>query len=102
MPCLMYLPTLTKEADSILLLEHAYPALLTLACNRFPENRQQPFKFKALERVMRYGIIEGFAHAAGYVKINEIFVKNVSIIAKLLGMHVVKTLKVNHNKRRSR
>lgn len=37
-PCLSYLPTLTPEAESIPLLNAAYPALFTLAAIRFPKN----------------------------------------------------------------
>jgi len=37
-PCLSYLPTLTPEAESILLLDAAYPALYTLTAVRFSSN----------------------------------------------------------------
>ena len=40
-PCLSYLPTLTPEAESILLLDAAYPALYTLAFVRFSASRTE-------------------------------------------------------------
>lgn len=38
-PCLSYLPNLTPEAQSQLLLDAAYPALFTLTTTRFPKSK---------------------------------------------------------------
>ncbi|KAL9124286.1 MAG: hypothetical protein Q9217_006372 [Psora testacea] len=92
-PCLMYLPTLTDEADSILLLDQAYRALIKLACVRFTENGQRTQKVKALDNIMRYGVLKGYAHAGEHAKIATILVKQIIEMTKEMGIDFVKHLK---------
>ena len=94
MPCLMYLPTLTEEADSIALLEQAYPTLIRLACVRFPGIMQRDCKTKALDKILRYGILKGYAYAGEHVKIAEVLVRNVFELIKVMGIDALKHLKV--------
>ena len=94
MPCLMYLPTLTEEADSVALLEQAYPALVRLACVRFPDDEQRRLRSNGLDRVLQYGILKGYAHAGEHVKIAEVLMRNVFELSQMLGIYVSKHLKV--------
>ena len=94
MPCLLSLPTLTDEEDSILLLEQAYPTLVRLTCVRFSEDRQRMQKVKALDRIVRYGVLRGYAHAGEHVKIAEVLVEQISELTKALGIDIVKHMKV--------
>ncbi|KAL9637364.1 MAG: hypothetical protein Q9164_002229 [Protoblastenia rupestris] len=93
MPCLLSLPTLTDEADSILLLKQAYPTLVRLTCVRFSEDRQRMQKVKALDRIVRYGVLRGYAHAGEHVKIAEVLVEQISELTEALGVDIVKHMK---------
>ena len=95
MPCLMYLPTLTEEAESLMLLSKAYPALLELAALRFPGRGQRLLKIKALDRIMRYGVLSGFSHAAEHVRIAEFLTKQLIELISGLGIDTAKHLKVS-------
>ena len=94
MPCLMSLPSLTEEAESLQMLKAAYPALISLALVRFPGEQNQAAKFKALDRILRNGILKGYAHAGEYVKIAELLVKEMTVLVNELGVESVKHLKV--------
>ena len=94
MPCLLHLPTLTDELDSIELLEKAYPALLELACVRFHEPGQRPSRISSLDRVMRYGVLKGYTHAGEHANIAEILVSQVVELIKHMKIDVAKHMKV--------
>ena len=98
MPCLMYLPTLTDEADSILLLTRAYPALIRLASVRFPGPHQRGMRMRSLDRIMRYGILKGFANAGEYVQIVKMLMDQVATIIGELGIDVAKHIRVRWHK----
>ncbi|KAL8741517.1 MAG: hypothetical protein Q9190_005890 [Brigantiaea leucoxantha] len=55
MPCLLYLPSLTPEEESLPLLEAVYTALVELAKTRYPESSsgQRGRRLKLLDGVMR-------------------------------------------------
>jgi len=93
-PSLMYLPSLTEEADSLKLLSAAYPALIELARARFPGDEHRQSRVKALDRIMRYGILKGYAHAGEHAKIAEMLVRQVTVLVDEMGIDVVKFLKV--------
>ena len=94
MPCLAYLPTLTKEADSRLLLEQAYPALVKLAGVRFPGEARRALRVEALNRIMRGGVLKGYAQAGEYVKVAEILVMQLTVLVEELGIDIVRHLEV--------
>ena len=90
----MYLPALSDELDSIRLLEQAYPALIRLAYVRFPEAGQRRERARALDKILRYGVLKGYAYAGEHVKVAEILVKQLMELMKGLDVDFVKHLKV--------
>lgn len=94
MPCLMHLPSLTEEAESIQLLSAAYPALFRLARVRFPEDKDHRARIKALDRIMRQGILKGYLHAGENVRIADLLVKQMIVVVDEMGIDIVKYLKV--------
>ena len=90
----MYLPRLTEETESLFLLRQAYPALLRLAGTRFSGLEQKSSKIKALDKIMRYGILNGFSHASEYAKIAELLTNQVIELINVMGIDVAKHLKV--------
>jgi tRNA nucleotidyltransferase (CCA-adding enzyme) len=93
-PCLMYLPSLTEEAESLHLLGAAYPALISLARVRFADEKQRDAKLEALDRILRYGILAGYAHAGDHVRIAELLVNQTAELINEMGSASVKHLKV--------
>ena len=95
MPCLMSLPSLTEETECLEMLKAAYPALVSLAFFRFPEERHKTARIKALDKILRSGILRGFALAGEYIKIAELLVNEMTVIVKELGVESAKHLKVS-------
>lgn len=94
MPCLMYLPTLTEEAESLRLLNAAYPALIYLSLVRFSDEKQRDSRTKALDRILRFGILRGYSHAGEHVRIAELLVNQMMNLINEMGITSVKHLKV--------
>ena len=93
-PCLLYLPELTPEAESLQLLNAVYPSLLALVRSRFPQAKQQVLKQKALDQIFRYGILKGYAHAGENVKVAELLVRKMIDLVKEMGVSSCKHIKV--------
>lgn len=94
-PSLMFLPSLTEEAESLQMLKAAYSTLVSLALVRFPGEKYQAARFKALEHILRNGIFKGYAYAGEHVKIAELLVNRMGNIVKELGIESIKHLKVS-------
>ena len=94
MPCLSYMPTLTPEEESLLLLSAVYPALLALVRVRFFRDGDRQQKMSALDKILRLGVLKGYAHAGGYVKIAELLVREMAILVDEMGIMSVKHMKV--------
>ena len=94
MPCLMCLPSLTEEAESLELLKAAYPSLMSLAVVRFPDEKHQTAKVKALDRILRNGLLKGYTQAGEHVQIGKLLINEIAIVVKELGIDSVKHLKV--------
>ena len=94
MPCLSYLPSLTEEPESLRILGAAYPVLIQLALARFPDERKYAARIKALDRVLRNGIVKGYAHAGDHVKIAELLVHQTTRLVNEMGTEFVRHLKV--------
>ncbi|CAK1358398.1 unnamed protein product [Cercospora beticola] len=102
MPCLTYLPTITEEEESIPLLSSVYPALLTLARKRFPNEEPAPptttpltptarQKVQMLDTIIRKGIIYGYSHCGtSNPKITTVLFSNLAIYLQELGIDSVK------------
>ena len=93
-PCLLYLPELTPEAESLQLLSAVYPALLSLVRTRFPEAKNQESKQKTLDSLFRYGILKGYAHAGDNVRIADFLVRRMTDVVSEMGIASCKHLKV--------
>ncbi|CAD6583397.1 MAG: hypothetical protein ASARMPREDX12_005298 [Alectoria sarmentosa] len=93
LPCLLSLPSLTEEAESLQMLKAAYPVLVSLALVRFPGKTHQVARIKALDKVLRNGILKGYAHAGEHVKLAELLVKEMTVLVNELGIESVKHLK---------
>lgn len=94
MPCLLYLPSLTEEAESLRVLEAAYRALISLAMVRFANEEQRRFRTKSLDRIFHHGIMKGYAHAGEHVKIAELLVNQIADLTNKMGIGCAKQLKV--------
>lgn len=96
MPCLSYLPTLTPEEESVRLLSAVYPALLTLIQRRYatPSEDGERQRIKALDKILRVGILHGYAHAGENVTIATLLVSKISDLVNQMGIVSVKHLKV--------
>lgn len=88
LPSLSFLPSLTPEDESLMILRPAYDALLQLG--KMDEGER-----KLLDRVMREGILAGYEHANEYVKIVEELMKISREVVQALGINAVKHLPVS-------
>lgn len=93
-PCLLSLPSLTEETESLEMLKVAYPALRSLALVRFPDGQRQAAKVKALDKILRDGVLKGYAQAGEHVRIGTLLVNEVTVLVRELGIESVKHLKV--------
>ena len=93
-PCLLYLPELTPEAESLQLLSAVYPNLLFLIRTRFPEARDRGLMQKSLDHLFRYGILKGYAHAGDNVRIADFLVRRMIDVVNEMGIASCKHLKV--------
>ena len=96
MPSLLSLPSLTEEAQSLQMLKSACPALISLACVRFPGEKHHSARIKALDNILRNGILKGYAHAGEQVKIAEVLVSEMTVLMDQLGIESIKHLKVSY------
>ena len=94
MPCLSYLPILTPEGESLFLLRVVYPALIILTRVRFSEHADRRQKMHTLDKILRLGVIKGYAHAGENVKIAELLVQKMEDLVKEMGIMSVKHMKV--------
>lgn len=105
-PCLTYLPTITDEAESMLLLSAVYPALLILFRKRFPAQciasiamqapltPQERLRMKCLDSIIRKGIIYGYSHCGtSYPAITAVLFHHLAIYLDELSFDSVKHLK---------
>ena len=97
MASLTYLPTLTPEPDSVILLDSAYSALLQLTNTCYPPpgrgNAPSLERIKMLDEIIRKGVLLTFAHAGEYVHISEVLLRHLSSLVAAEGIDSVKHLK---------
>lgn len=94
MPCLLYLPSLVVENESIEMLEGAYVAVILLNQVQFPGDKHRTQRMISLEKVLTDGIFKGYAHAGENVKIAEFLIQKMITLVKELGIEFVKYSKV--------
>ena len=94
MPCLLSLPSLTEETESLQMLAVAYPTLISLALARFPGVKHQTAKIRALDQILRNGVLKGYGHAGEHVRIGKLLIDEMTVLVKELGVESTKHLKV--------
>lgn len=94
MPCLLYLPSLTPENESIVILEKTYEALFALNHRLFPGHKPRGSRIKGFDKLVRDGIFKGYAHAGENVRIAELLVKKMTDLVNEMGIDSAKHLKV--------
>ncbi|KAI9730413.1 MAG: hypothetical protein M1834_005923 [Cirrosporium novae-zelandiae] len=95
LPCLLYLPTLISETESLQLLRAVYPALICLANARWEGGESgQEKRLKTFDRILQQGVLGGHQQAGDHVKIADVLVENAGIIVDEMGIYSVKYLKV--------
>ncbi|KAK0613038.1 hypothetical protein B0T17DRAFT_498777, partial [Bombardia bombarda] len=94
-PTLSYLPTLTPESESVLLLDLAFDALISLA----GKQKQQPSpatgiseQKKALDKILREGVFPAYAHAKSHMLLVRVLCLKLGSIVSMMGVHAVKYL----------
>ena len=90
-----YLPSLTPEADSVVILDAALPALLELATVSHPrpsQDEHDPAMQKTLDAILRKGILQPYSHAGEHVRIAEVLLLHLPTILSALGIDSVKHL----------
>nr|OQO30459.1 hypothetical protein B0A51_02801 [Rachicladosporium sp. CCFEE 5018] len=103
MPCLLHLPSLTPEPDSIALLSTTYPALLALARLQFPITPPSTSKLspepsrqlyvKNLDHILRKGILHSHAFCSQYPGIVKVLYDNLTVMLWELGIDSIKHIK---------
>ncbi|KAI9800317.1 MAG: hypothetical protein M1833_003431 [Piccolia ochrophora] len=93
LPCLHYLPTLTPQHESILILNETYPALRTIARVRYPTRKDEPERSSFLDGVLREGLLSGYSHCAENVAVSGVLMKQLSKVVDALGIDSTKHLK---------
>ncbi|KAL6719105.1 hypothetical protein ACLMJK_003340 [Lecanora helva] len=94
MPCLIYFPSLTEETEALQVLAAAYPVVIDLALVRFPDAKQQGARITTLDKILRNGILKGYAHAGEHVKVAEVLVNHMITLIREMGTASVPRLKV--------
>ncbi|MCJ1463434.1 hypothetical protein MMC07_002041 [Pseudocyphellaria aurata] len=95
MPGLLHLPSLTPEHESRVILEATYGTLLVLNRRLFSGAKHRARRLRALDAVMRDGILRGYAHAGdGHVRIAELLVRKMTDLVHEMGVDSAKHLKM--------
>lgn len=93
--CLSNLPSLTKEDDSIMLLDEAYPALMELTDVRFKDRKGRKTKVKSFDKIMHQGILRGFSMAGEHVRVAELLSVHAKRLVREMGIDSAPYLKVS-------
>lgn len=90
-----YLPSLTPEDESVVLLSAAIPALLILTHIAHPilEDGNDVERDKALDQILRKAILHSYAHAGEHVRIAEVLLRQLQPLLVEMGIISVKHLK---------
>lgn len=97
MVSLSYLPTLTPEDESVVILDAALPALLVLAdCTHPappPGQRSDEKRIKFLDKILRRGILGPYAHVSEYMRVAEVLLRYLPAVLGRMGIDSVKHVK---------
>lgn len=94
LPSLHYLPTLTPESDSLMIIGATYPALMGLVRALYPGKAEKVAKLRELNKILRDGVFKGHALAGENVRIAEMLLRQMAGLVDEMGIECVKHLKV--------
>lgn len=94
MPTLSFLPTLTPVAESQLLLQKAYAALLELGDIRYSADDNRPERNRFYDRLIREGVFYGVSHCRDETSILDLLLAEMGEIIDRLQIYSVKHIKV--------
>ena len=77
-----------------MLLKEVYPALTSLAHARYSSPQEAGLLQEALDRLMREGILAGYAQAGEKVKIADFLTRQMGALVNEMGIGLVRYLKV--------
>lgn len=95
MPCLLYLPSLTEEQDSLILLNSSYPCIFALTKTRHPHPQENQTRFRIYDSILRGGIFRGFALAGEHPNIALLLFEQLEVMSNELDLAICKHLKVS-------
>ncbi|KAF1733951.1 uncharacterized protein CRV24_005483 [Beauveria bassiana] len=90
LPSLLFLPTLTPEAESVVLLRAAYRAVRTLALAA--DDPADGKRRSLLDRMLREGVLAGYFHASQHIRVVEVLMQAAAQIVEALQIYAVKHL----------
>jgi hypothetical protein len=91
-----FLPSLTPEAESVILLNAALPALLELTNVAHPNTQKDDHnsaRQKSVDTILRKAILQPYTHAGEHVRIAGVLLKHLPATLTFLGIDSVKHLK---------
>ncbi|KAF5022654.1 hypothetical protein F66182_5297 [Fusarium sp. NRRL 66182] len=91
-PLLLYLPSVTPEAQSTTILIPAYDVLLNLAELSGKPNSLE--RRRLLDKILRDGVFAGHFHASQHTRIVEVLMQKTAAIVNCLGIYSIKHLAV--------
>ncbi|KAF4125338.1 Protein of unknown function (DUF2454) [Geosmithia morbida] len=89
-PSVLFLPSLTPEAESIQIMQPAYRALIILA-EKDPDT-SSPTRRLLLDSIIREGILTAYDHASSYIHVVETLLRTLATVVNCLGVYTVKHL----------
>lgn len=92
-PTLLYLPALTPESESVILLRPAFAALLALA--KTDEDPESTGRRKQLDKLLRDGVFAAYHHSSEYIRIVEVLMDATTDIVAALCIFSAKHLQVS-------
>lgn len=95
MSCLLYLPSLAEERESLMLLRYAYPAVFALTRARCPSSQDNEDRLKILDSILRRGIMKGFAYGGEKPQMALLLFEQLRIMVSDMGLAICKHLTVS-------
>jgi hypothetical protein len=89
-PLLLYLPSVTPEAESITILGPAYDVLIKLAERTGSQDNTERRRF--FDKILRDGVFAGHHHASQYTRIVQVIVQKTAAVVNCMGIYSIKHL----------
>ncbi|KAG6003890.1 hypothetical protein E4U21_001611 [Claviceps maximensis] len=92
-PLLYFVPPLSSEDDSVILLATAFQALVDIAVKdpALPARSRR----RLLDKLLREGLLQIHQHALEYVKVTTILLRSTTKVASFLGIFAIKHISVS-------